>query len=131
MAIYKIKSFFIAHFPSSQFIFIHLLNFIWTSSPIISSQNCVKKFSCHVISYLIAIAHLSKFSFLIPILLWLRKNTSSCQLSTYSYQRETWSFSQFFWKKAILQKISLQYCLWFCGKTRFYNTCSAYISLMK
>ena len=30
---------------------------------------------------------------------WLCKNTSSCQLSAFSYQRETWSFLQFFKRK--------------------------------
>ena len=31
--------------------------------------------------------------------IWLCKNTSSCQLSASSYQRETWSFFQFFKEK--------------------------------
>ena len=60
-------------------------------------------------------------NFLIPILFRLPRNTSSCQLSAYSYHRETWSFSQFLKKNQFFKKLeSSQYFLWFlCEKWDF------------
>ena len=68
-------------------------------------------------------------NFLIPILFRLRRNTSSCQLSAYSYHRETWYFSQFYKKKPILQKIGVfpVFSLISVWEMRFHSICSEYI----
>ena len=113
------KKFFIGNFrlisiyfyPSTLLYLDIITNHQWVVGVQNTSTSSVQKlrenFSCHVISHLIpgkptTTTHLSKLFSSIPILffIWLCKNTSSCQLSAFSYQRETWSFFQFFKKKS-------------------------------